>query len=138
MLIFTLSILALYKNMQAQVQTSMPSIKLAFWAKGYRICSLLKRFVFKKVYDNAASSKAPNITFKVSSLPPSIQLFNLTSHQECKFKTWLTWMYFESTQDEGYLRMVPTNSQVFLRDLPNIREKKIITCVIEIQKENWG
>ena len=45
-------------------------------------------------------------------------------------------MYFESTEDEGYLRMVPTNSQVFLRGLPNMREKQIITCVIEIQKEN--
>ena len=36
------------------------------------------------------------------------------------------------------LRTVPTDSQVFLRGLLNMREKQIITSVIEIQKENWG
>ena len=36
------------------------------------------------------------------------------------------------------LRTVPTNSKVFLRGLLNMREKKISTNVIEIQKENWG
>ena len=36
------------------------------------------------------------------------------------------------------LRTVPTNSKVFLRGLPNLREKQILTSVIEIQKENWG
>ena len=36
------------------------------------------------------------------------------------------------------LRRVPTNSQVFFRGLLNMREKQIITSVIEIQKENWG
>ena len=36
------------------------------------------------------------------------------------------------------LRTVPTNSQVILRSLLNMREKQIITSVIEIQKENLG
>ena len=36
------------------------------------------------------------------------------------------------------LRTVPTNSEVFLRGLLNVREKQILTSVIEIQKENWG
>ena len=36
------------------------------------------------------------------------------------------------------LRTVPTNSKVFLHGLLNIREKQILTSVIEIQKENWG
>ena len=36
------------------------------------------------------------------------------------------------------LRAVPTNSKVFLHGLLNIREKQILTSVIEIQKENWG
>ena len=36
------------------------------------------------------------------------------------------------------LMMVPTNSKVFLRGLLNMREKQILTSVIEIQKENWG
>ena len=35
-------------------------------------------------------------------------------------------------------RKVPTNSKVFLRGLRNIRQKQILTSVIEIQKENWG
>ena len=35
------------------------------------------------------------------------------------------------------LRTVPTNSMVFLRGLLNMREKQILTSVIEIQKENW-
>ena len=33
-----------------------------------------------------------------------------------------------------FLRMVPTNSKVFLRGLLNMREKQILTSVIEIQK----
>ena len=37
-----------------------------------------------------------------------------------------------------HLRTVPTNSKVFLRGLLNMREKQILTSVIEIQKENWG
>ena len=36
------------------------------------------------------------------------------------------------------LRTVPTNSKVFLRGLLNVREKQILTSIIEIQKENWG
>ena len=36
------------------------------------------------------------------------------------------------------LRMVPTNSKIFLHGLLNVREKQILTSVIEIQKENWG
>ena len=36
------------------------------------------------------------------------------------------------------LRTVPTNSKVFLRGLLTMREKQILTSVIEIQKENWG
>ena len=36
------------------------------------------------------------------------------------------------------LRMVLTNSKVFLRGLLNMREKQILKSVIEIQKENWG
>ena len=36
------------------------------------------------------------------------------------------------------LKMVPTNSKVFLRGLLNTREKQISTSVIEIQKEKWG
>ena len=36
------------------------------------------------------------------------------------------------------LRTVPTNSEVFLRSLLNMREKQILTSVIEIQQENWG
>ena len=36
------------------------------------------------------------------------------------------------------LRTVPTNSKVFFRGLLNMREKQILTSVIEIQKENWG
>ena len=36
------------------------------------------------------------------------------------------------------LRTVPTNSKVFLRGLLNMREKQILTSVIEVQKENWG
>ena len=31
---------------------------------------------------------------------------------------------------------VPTHSKVFLRDVLNMREKQILTSVIEIQKEN--
>ena len=34
--------------------------------------------------------------------------------------------------------MVPTNSKVFLRGLLNMREKQILTSIIENQKENWG
>ena len=33
-----------------------------------------------------------------------------------------------------WLRTVPTNSKVFLRGLLNMREKQILTSVIEIQK----
>ena len=33
---------------------------------------------------------------------------------------------------------MPTNSKVFLRGLLNMREKQILTSVIEIQKENRG
>ena len=36
------------------------------------------------------------------------------------------------------LRTVPTNSKVFWRGLLNMRQKQILTCDIEIQKENWG
>ena len=36
------------------------------------------------------------------------------------------------------LRTVPTNSKVFLRGSLNMREKQILTSVIEIRKENWG
>ena len=36
----------------------------------------------------------------------------------------------------GALRAVPTNSKVFLRGFLNMREKQILTSVIEIQKEN--
>ena len=36
------------------------------------------------------------------------------------------------------LRTVPTNSKVFLRGLLAMREKQILTSVIEIQRENWG
>ena len=36
------------------------------------------------------------------------------------------------------LRMVPTNSKVFLRGFMNMLEKQILTSVIEIQNENWG
>ena len=35
------------------------------------------------------------------------------------------------------LRTVPTNSKVFFRGLLNMREKQILTSVIEIEKENW-
>ena len=35
------------------------------------------------------------------------------------------------------LRTVPTNSKVFLRGLLNMREKQMLTSVIEIQKQNW-
>ena len=33
---------------------------------------------------------------------------------------------------------VSTNSKVFLPGLMNMRETKILTSVIEIQRENWG
>ena len=36
------------------------------------------------------------------------------------------------------LRTVPTNSKVFLHGLLTMREKQILTSVIEIQKETWG
>ena len=36
------------------------------------------------------------------------------------------------------LRTVPTNSKVFLRGLLNMREKQVLTSVIEIQKEIGG
>ena len=36
------------------------------------------------------------------------------------------------------LRTVPTNSKVFLHSLLNLKEKQILTGVIEIQKENGG
>ena len=36
------------------------------------------------------------------------------------------------------LGTVPTNLKVFLRGLLNMREKQILTSVIEFQKENWG
>ena len=39
---------------------------------------------------------------------------------------------------KSYLRTVPTNSKVVLRGFLNMREKQILTTVIEIQKENWG
>ena len=35
------------------------------------------------------------------------------------------------------LRTVPTSLKVFLRVLLNVREKQILTSVIEIPKENW-
>ena len=35
------------------------------------------------------------------------------------------------------LSTVPTNSKVFLRGLLTMREKQILTSVIEIQKANW-
>ena len=38
----------------------------------------------------------------------------------------------------GSLRKVPTNSKVFLRGLLNMREKQILTSIIEIQKEIGG
>ena len=37
-----------------------------------------------------------------------------------------------------FLRTAPANSKVFLRGLQNMREKQILTSIIEIQKENWG
>ena len=43
-----------------------------------------------------------------------------------------------ASQNRACLRTVPTNSKVFLRGLLNMREKQILTSVIEIQKENWG
>ena len=43
----------------------------------------------------------------------------------------LTYMY-------SPLRTVPTNSKAFLRGFLDMREKQILTSVIEIQKENWG
>ena len=36
------------------------------------------------------------------------------------------------------LRMVPTNSKVFLPGSLDRWEKQILTSVVEIQKENWG
>ena len=36
------------------------------------------------------------------------------------------------------LRMVPTNSKVFLRSCMDLQEKLISTSAIKIQKENWG
>ena len=36
------------------------------------------------------------------------------------------------------LRTVPTNSKLFLRGLLTMREKQILTSLIEIQKQNWG
>ena len=36
------------------------------------------------------------------------------------------------------LRTVPTNSRVFLRGLLTMREKQILTSVIEIKKQSWG
>ena len=38
----------------------------------------------------------------------------------------------------SYLATVPTDSKVFLRGLLTMREKQMLTSVIEIQKENWG
>ena len=40
--------------------------------------------------------------------------------------------------DLYFLRTVPTNSKVILRGLLNMREKQILTSVIESQKEKWG
>ena len=37
----------------------------------------------------------------------------------------------------GTVRTVPSNSKVCLCGLLNMREKQILTSVIEIQKENW-
>ena len=45
---------------------------------------------------------------------------------------------FGKTVRQIGLRTVPTNLKVFLRGLLNMREKQILTSVIEIQKENWG
>ena len=42
----------------------------------------------------------------------------------------------ESGEDKS--RTVPTNSKVFLRRLLNMREKQILTSVIEIQKKTGG
>ena len=49
-------------------------------------------------------------------------------------------VFRRSTNNLGFehLRAVPTNSKIFLRRLLNMREKEILTSVIEIQKENWG
>ena len=40
--------------------------------------------------------------------------------------------------DLNELRVVPTNSKVFLCGLLNMQEKKILTSVIEIQKKIGG
>ena len=45
-------------------------------------------------------------------------------------------MDMPKTASDLVLRTVPTNSKVFLRALLNMREKQILTSVIEIQKEN--
>ena len=47
-------------------------------------------------------------------------------------QVYLKWNYW------CYLRTVPTNSEVFLRGLLNMREKQISLSVIKIQKENWA
>ena len=44
----------------------------------------------------------------------------------------------DNVNRSSILRLVPTNSKVFLCGLLNMREKQILTSVIEIQKENWG
>ena len=36
------------------------------------------------------------------------------------------------------LRMVPTNTKVFLRGFMTLLEKQILARAIGIQKENWG
>ena len=49
-----------------------------------------------------------------------------------------TCVFLDQARHKYHLRTVPTNSKVFLRGLLNMREKQILTSVIEIQKENWG
>ena len=52
--------------------------------------------------------------------------------------TLLVCCFFLTVDTPLNLRKVPTNSKVFLRGLLTMREKQILTSVIEIQKENWG
>ena len=84
-------------------------------------------------------SKKRSIIFLASKLQISIRFFQQRQIRISKY------LHFYDEQNLLFaitlmqcLRKVPTNSKVFLYGLLNMREKQILTSVIEIQKENWG
>ena len=69
-------------------------------------------------------------------------------HQNLPCENWSFYVVVLTSTGEKCIKMrasraarsfLPANSKVFfLRGLPNMREKQILTSVIKIQKENWG